>query len=270
MEDNEDYEPDSSGSLELRHCGWTKIEPRLLTFSHCLLSLDISFNQLSELPTEISNLQLLQELNCACNKLQSLPDSIASLGWLRTIKANGNSICAIPKDIGGCKTLEVLNLSENALTSVPQEIAGCTSLRTLLLQNNDLPRLPLSLAALTGKLQQLDVSNNSRELLTTLPAEIHRDVHSIMWIVALQQEKRHDIDRLKQKIKETLHDNIDTERELAKARERILALEEKKRVLDSDMESIHYFLAARSHCRKWRTKCAGWWQEGKRACARKT
>lgn len=270
MEDNDDYEPDDAGNLELRYCGWTDIEPRLWNFSHCLISLDVSFNRLAEIPGEISRLHLLQELNCACNKLTSLPGSLALLGWLRVLKANGNGLRAVPTEIGGCKALEVLNLSENALTSVPGEIAGCARLHTLLLQNNALPRLPLSLAALAGKIQQLDVSNNSHELLTTLPAEIHRDVDSIMWIVALQQDKGHDIERLKQEIKGTKRDNIDMERELAKARERILLLEEKKRVLDSDMESIQYFLAARSHCREWRRRCLRWWQEGKAACARKT
>ena len=269
MEDNDDYEPDSSGNLELRYRGWADVQPRLWSFAHCLLSLDISFNQLQTLPIEISNLHLLQELNCACNKLQSLPESIASMAWLRVIKANGNSICTIPKEIGHCKTLELLNLSENVLTSIPQEIAGCTSLHTLLLQNNDLPRLPLSLAALNGKIQQLDISNNSHELVTTMPTEIHRDVHSIMWILALQQDKRHCIDRLKQDVKLLQHDNIDTERELAQTKERIAMFEEKKRVLEGDMESVRYFLGVRSHCRELIRRCLRWWQAGKRACTQK-
>ena len=201
MEDNDDFEPDSSGYLDLRYRGWTAIDPRVLSFSHCLLHLDVSFNQLQALPDEISCLHALQELNCACNKLQSLPGSIASLAWLRVIKANGNAITTIPKEIGKCKALESLNLSENILTSIPQEIAGCTRLQTLLLQNNDLPRLPLSLVALSGVMQQLDISNNNKEINITLPTKIHRDVHSIMWILGLQQEKRICIDRLREEVK---------------------------------------------------------------------
>lgn len=270
MDEDDDYEPDSSGHLELRYRGWTHADPRIWSFAHCLLSLDVSFNQLQELPTEISKLHLLQELNCACNKLKSLPESIASMEWLRIMKANGNGIHTIPKEIGNCKALENLNLSENVLTSLPQEIAGCTSLRTLLLQNNDLPRLPTSLASLSGQIQQLDISNNSQEMITTMPTAIHRDAHSIMWIISLQQEKRNDIVRLKQEIKELQHNNINMEQEIACARKIIATLEEKKGVLESDMESVRYFIVARSHCRELRRQCLCWWQEWKHAWARRS
>jgi hypothetical protein len=269
MEDNEDYEPDASGHLELRYRGWTAVDPRVWSFAHCLLNLDVSFNQLKTLPDEISNLHLLQELNCSCNKLQSLPGSISLLAWLRVIKANGNAITAIPKEIGQCKVLESLNLSENVLTSIPQEIASCTRLQTLLLQNNDLPRLPLSLAALSGQLQQLDISNNNEEIIITLPAKIHRDAHSIMWILGLQHEKRHSIDRLKQEVNMFQHDNISAERELAMAKDRIATLEGKKKVLENDMESVRYFIIARAHYRDFRRRMSVCWRECKSACARK-
>ena len=269
MEDSDDYEPDTSGVLELRHRGWTDAQPRIWSFAHCLLNLDISFNQLKALPTEIANLHLLQELNCACNKLQSLPKSMASMAWLRVIKANGNTIAGIPTEVGQCKALELLNLSENILTSIPQEIAGCKRLRTLLLQNNDLPRLPLSLSKLVGQMQQLDISNNSREMLTTMPIEIHRDTHSIMWILALQQEKRSNIDRLKQDIKTLQHDSIDMEQKLAEANVQLSVLRERKRVLERDLESVKYFIEVRSRCREMRRHSLRWWQKCKLACAQK-
>ena len=269
MEDNDDFEPDSSGYLDLRYRGWTAIDPRVLSFSHCLLHLDVSFNQLQTLPDEISCLHALQELNCACNKLQSLPGSIASLAWLRVIKANGNAITTIPKEIGKCKALESLNLSENILTSIPQEIAGCTRLQTLLLQNNDLPRLPLSLVALSGVMQQLDISNNNKEINITLPTKIHRNVHSIMWILGLQQEKRICIDRLREEVKVLQHDNISAERELAIAKDRIATLEEKKNAVEKDIESARYFIIARFHYRGFRLRLLQWWRECKSACSRK-
>ncbi|KAL7553158.1 hypothetical protein ACHAWF_017727 [Thalassiosira exigua] len=269
MEDNDDYEPDESGHLDLRYRGWTEIEPRIWSFAHRLLKLDISFNQLEELPAEITKLQLLEELNCACNKLRSFPQSLASMVWLRVIKANGNSLASIPKEVGQLKALELLNLSENVLASIPLEVSGCASLSTLLLQNNDLPRLPLSLATLSRQMKQMDISNNSHEMAKTLPPRIHRDAQSIMWILALQQEKRHRIDRLKQDSKLLQHNNIATERDLAQARERIASLEEKKRTLEDDMESVEHFLVVRAHCREFRRRCLRWWEECKRACAQK-
>ena len=269
MLDIDDYEPDQSGSLDLRYCGWFEVEPRVLTFGSRLLHLDISFNQLVFLPSEISSLCLLQELNVSCNKLQTLPQEIGTLSWLRVIKANGNRLQTLPAEIGSCKNLETLNLSENILTSIPQEIAGCLSLRTLLLQNNDLPRLPLSLASLKGQIQKLDISNNNNEMTTTLPIAIHRDTDSIMWLLSLQKEKRHCIDRLKQDVKLLQHDNIAAEKELADAKDKIAMLEERKQALEADFESVRHFLVARAHYREFRIKMLHYWQEMKRACAQK-
>ena len=264
MEDIDDYEPDQSGLLELKYLGWTEVEPRVLTFGSSLLHLDISFNQLVLLPSDISNLCLLQELNVSCNKLQTLPQEIGTLPWLRVIKANGNRLQTLPAEIGQCKQLETLNLSENVLTSIPQEIAGCLSLLTLLLQNNNLARLPLSLASLKGQIQQLDISNNDAEMAKTLPIAIHRDTDCIMWLLSLQKEKRHCIDRLKQDVKLLQHDNIAAQKELVNAKDKIAILKGKKEALESDFESVRHFLVARAHYREFRIKMLHYWQETKR------
>lgn len=266
MEEDNSYEPDASGILDLRYRGWSEIEPRVLSFSDCLLHLDVSFNQLSTL-NNIANLHGLQELNCACNKLKSLPTSIASLKWLRVIKANGNAINSIPFEIGQCKALESLNLSENVLTSIPHELAGCTCLHTLLLQNNDLSCLPLSLAALSGSLQQIDVSFNNKEITITLPTKIHRDAHSILWILSLQQEKYHNIDKLEQDMKVVQHDNTLAEHELSLAKDRIAMLEKSKMNLEKDIKSAKYFIIARTYYRNGKRMMMHWWSECKRACA---
>ena len=268
MEEDNSYEPDNSGNLDLRYRGWSTIEPRVSSFADCLLHLDVSFNQLNTL-NEIENLHCLQELNCACNKLKSLPASIASLKWLRVIKANGNAINTIPFEIGQCKALESLNLSENVLTSIPQELAGCTCLHTLLLQNNDLSCLPLSLAKLSGQLQQIDVSNNNKAMAVTLPAKIHRDAHSILWILSLQQEKYRNIEKLEQEMKVLQHDNALAEHELSLAKDRIAMLEKSKTNLEKDMESAKYFIIARTYYRNGRRTIMHWWRECKRACASK-
>ena len=265
MEDNDDYEPDSSGRLDLTYRGWTDIEPRVWSLTTSLLHLDISFNQLQTLPDEISYLRLLQELNCSRNKLYTLPSSIASLTQLRVLKANGNCIVTLPKEIRLCASLECLILSENELTAIPPEIAECSCLRTLLLQNNHLPRLPVTLAALRDRIEKLDVSNNDIQLTSTLPAKIHRDVHSIMWILALQQEKHQSIERLKQDTLVLQNDIMAMERGLDVAKERIAGLEEKKTNLAHDLTLVKYFLMARSRYRKCRGPMLQCWSACKRA-----
>lgn len=263
MEDYEDYEPDNEGSLELRYLGWSSLEPKVLQFANRLLCLDISFNQLPSIPREISSLAILTELDISCNKLQSLPSELSSLSWLRILKANGNQLCNLPQSLGQLKKLETINLSENLLTSIPQEIAGCSSLQTVLLQNNDLKRLPLSLSAL--ELKQLDVSNNNQALLSTLPAAIHSDANSILWILRLQQEKSNCIENLKQDIKLLQRENMYTEQQLTKAKDQVSLLQEKKTTLEQEMDSVRTFLTLRNHYREFRLRLSLLWQECKRA-----
>jgi len=263
MEDYEDYEPDNEGSLELRYLGWSSLEPRVLLFANRLLRLDVSFNQLISLPPEISSLSMLAELDVSCNKLQSLPSELGSLSWLRILKANGNQLTTLPQSLDQLKKLEVLNLSENLLTSIPQEIAGCSSLQTLLLQNNDLKQLPLRLSAL--ELKQLDLSNNNKALESTLPAPIHSDANSILWILGLKQDKSHCIENLKQDIKLLQREKMYTEQQLTKAKDQISLLQDKKAQLEQDMESVRHFLTLRKHYRQFRVWLSHLWQECKRA-----
>ena len=265
MEDDEDYEPTVEGFLERRYRGLTDVEPRVLSFSHRLLHLDVSFNQLQSVPTEIASLSLLQELNVSCNKLVTLPIEIGSLAWLRVIKANGNHITSIPCEISQCKCLQILILSENLLTSIPSGISECSSLQTLLLQNNSLSCLPLSLAALSGKLQKLDISNNNQQMAESVPTAIHRDPDSILWILANQQEKGKCIDTLNQDIKLLQHEYIATQHELSKAQEKISQLENRNNQLENDTEDVQMYLVARHHSREMRKRLIHFWTETKAA-----
>ncbi|EJK61760.1 hypothetical protein THAOC_17693, partial [Thalassiosira oceanica] len=101
MEDYEDTAPDSSGKLELSHLGWTQVDHHIFTFAHQLLTLDLAYNNLTELPNQMcSSLCLLSELNVSCNKLSCLPENVGTLQHLHTIKANGNNLNSLPSGIG--------------------------------------------------------------------------------------------------------------------------------------------------------------------------
>ena len=230
---------------------------------------DVSFNQLQSLPDEISSLCYLQVLDCSCNKLQFLPDGIGSLESLMVLKANGNQLASIPSSIGGCKQLQQLILSENILLSLPHELEGCNNLQKLLVQNNDISRLPLSLATLRGTIIEIDLSNNNQQLETTIPIEVHRDIDSIMWILALQFEKRRVIDGLKVDIKQAQHAIVGYEFDLSKVQERITVLEQKKEKIKNDLEKVKYFLMARTSKRDTQVWMERKWEEIKRACATK-
>jgi len=133
----------------------------------------------------------------------------------------------------------------------------------VLLQNNDLKQLPFSLSTL--QLKQLDVSNNNQALLSTLPAAIHSDANSILWILRLQQEKSNCIENLKQDIKLLQRENMYTEQQLTKAKDQVSLLQEKKTTLEQEMDSVRTFLTLRKHYRQFRVWLSHLWQECKRA-----
>eukprot|EP00984_Skeletonema_dohrnii_P033375 scaffold29744_cov78-Skeletonema_dohrnii-CCMP3373.AAC.1 len=178
-------------------------------------------------------------------------------------------LISLPKSIGQLQSLKSLVLSDNILTSLPDEIGNC-NLESLLLENNSLCRLPLSLALLKGKLTQLDVSRNDEQLQTTLPAQIHQDAQSILWLLALQREKTHCIETLKTDVKLLQHQIHSSSAALAEAKQKIASeLEQKKKALEDDFESVRYFLTFRYLCRELRRKALELWQSVRRACAKK-
>ena len=286
MEDYEDALPDSSGKLELSHLGWTQVDSHIFKFAHQLLTLDLAYNNLTDLPDELcTSLCLLSELNVACNKLSCLPKNVGTLQHLRAIKANGNNLTSLPSDIGRsvfsarifcvnslsefkcgiytrCTALETLNLSENILQSLPAELSGCSKLHTLKLQNNNLKGLPLELSSLCC-LRDIDICNN-KELTTSLPEAVHQDAPSILWILALRNEKRHQIETLKTVNKTLQYDIVSLKKDLDGAKDKVAHLEEKRTLLEGEMESVRCFLRVRSRIGLWRRELADMWEEATR------
>jgi hypothetical protein len=160
-----------------------------------LRSLDLSGNQLTELPHEIGHLTNLRELTLNGNRLVGIAAEIGNLRNLQVLSASNNQIAALPRHIGRCRALselrldgnrltqvlldlgelrqlQVLDLSSCALKQLPEQICYCASLIELFLGNNRLSALPVSIGRLT-RLTVLDVSQNQ---LHDLPLSIGRCV----------------------------------------------------------------------------------------------
>ncbi len=160
-----------------------------------LRKLNLSNNQLADLPPEIVHLQQLQELNLSNNRLEVLPPEIGQLQQLRELNlANNPLLAALPPEIrlltnlyrlnlssnsllaaavlpeiGQLRNLRDLNLCHTQLADLPPEIRLLTNLRDLNLSHNQLAGLPPEIRLLTN-LQRLDLSHNP--LLAALPPEI--------------------------------------------------------------------------------------------------
>jgi hypothetical protein len=161
-----------------------------------LVELDVSFNDLSYLPTNIGyELPNLKKLLIHLNKIRSLPLSICELKSLRYLDAHFNELHGLPNAIGRLTNLEILNLSSNFadLKELPETFGELTNLRELDLSNNQIHALPDTFGCLDN-LTKLNLEQNPLELP---PMEIvNQGVQAIKtfmikrWIDMLQEEER--------------------------------------------------------------------------------
>jgi hypothetical protein len=169
-----------------------------------LITLDISYNHIVELPPQIGDLVLLKyvkcyphwrcpvayvtlifrELRASFNKLASIPPDFGRLKRLRKLVLNGNRITAIPDELGRLDSLEELILSENSIEEIPMSIAQMGSLRVLKLQNNKLTKLPSEIAELLT-LEVLDCSGNKK--LDMIPPMWLGDTEGILFILRIHR-----------------------------------------------------------------------------------
>lgn len=133
-----------------------------------LRTLDLSNNQLTEIPASIGNLPRLQYLILRHNQLTTLPETIGELTNLTYLDLSHNKIESIPADIGALSKVRVLSLNHNLLSTIPEEMGGMSDLVGLRLENNHLTTIPATIGNLHW-LRTLRLENNE---LTSIPETI--------------------------------------------------------------------------------------------------
>jgi internalin A len=144
--------------LNLSKQNITELPPEIVQLTN-LQSLDLSNNQLSSLPSKIGQLTALKYLNLFNNQLSSLPSEIGQLTALKYLNLFNNQLSSLPSEIGQLTNLRQLSLIRNQLSSLPSEIDQLINLQLLDLSNNQLSSLPLEINLLKN-LQILDLRNN--------------------------------------------------------------------------------------------------------------
>ena len=143
--------------------------PAEMARMECLRSLDVTGNQLGNLPDyattwrQLGKLKIdgngLTALPAAAgnwtyfnvgffndNQLSSLPESVADWGQCIQLKLNGNRFTEFPAPLFGLEKLNRLSLNDNRLTALPTEgWKGMKNLEYLELKNNQLTDLPTAL-----------------------------------------------------------------------------------------------------------------------------
>ena len=160
---------------------------------HTLERLWVSHNQISSLPPQLDQLNLLRELflhknnfeeipTCVCklpslqvlwfsnNKITSIPDEVSLLTSLKRLHLDNNFITTLPPSLCELCQLEVLYLNHNTIHEVSDSIGKLKNLKRLYLQHNMITELPRGFTRLTSiamlLLDNNEIRNLKREIAT--------------------------------------------------------------------------------------------------------
>jgi hypothetical protein len=150
-------------TAQAHRVGLTCLLPALTQLTS-LTSMDVSANNLIELPTCMQRLSSLTQLDCGFNEMRDLPP----LPPLSRLSAPGNLFGVVPQSALALTRLLHLDLSHCELLHLPDEFGVTLSrLEHLNLAGNELCTLPESLVHCAASLVSLDVAGNR---LRSLPA----------------------------------------------------------------------------------------------------
>jgi hypothetical protein len=145
--------------------GLTEFPEEIFSLADTLEVLNLSGNQLSALPADLSRLHRLQIIFCSDNQFTTLPEVLGTCSQLRMVGFKANKIRTVPA-AALPPQLRWLILTDNALESLPAEIGQCSPLQKLMLAGNQLRQLPGELAN-CSRLELLRIAANQ---LAELPA----------------------------------------------------------------------------------------------------
>ncbi|BFU22502.1 leucine rich repeat / protein phosphatase 2C domain containing protein [Entamoeba histolytica HM-1:IMSS-B] len=171
------------------------LSPPLLSTLSNLRSLNLSANQISSFPNEITILTALTALNLTSNCLSllpevntehlhvqkfnasfnhfiTLPNSLLSMTSLTSLELTDNNLLIIPSNFTVLIHLRYLSLSSNNLTTFPIQICNFSKLQALIISNNNLYELPSQLTSLST-LTTLDLSFNHLNSIDVVTHLIH-------------------------------------------------------------------------------------------------
>lgn len=127
---------------------------------------------LTSFPHEILSLaDSLEILDLSNNQLSDLPKEIAQLSKLKILFASNNLFTALPSTIGLCPALEMVGFKSNKIAHVP-EASMPIALRWLILTDNEITHLPNSVGE-RPRLQKLALAGNQLVELPDTFSQLH-------------------------------------------------------------------------------------------------
>jgi len=129
--------------------------------------LDLSNNNLSELPADLSRLKKLRVLFCSNNRFTELPRVLGQCPQLEMVGFKSNQISTVSSDSLPTLTRWLI-LTNNQIVSLPEDIGRLVRLQKLALAGNRLVSLPMSMI----NCQKLELIRLSANQLTAFPDQL--------------------------------------------------------------------------------------------------
>jgi len=144
--------------LDLSNSGLTHLDPSSALIRNKMEAafvrrLVLTDNELSHVPSSISQFVNLEELDVSRNRISWLNGEIAHLPKLRLLIARNNNLRHLPKEFESLLSLHILNLSGNLYDDLPREVFGLRNLKELYFGGNNISNIPQDIR----RLQSLQV-----------------------------------------------------------------------------------------------------------------
>ncbi len=124
-----------------------------------LKRLDLSNNHLKTIPEIINRAYQLEKLDLSYNDIDNLPNSISAFTKLKMLNLKSNSLKRVPETINKLQNLETLILRDNLLNTIPFSIGNLKKLKLIDLHHNQMRTFLINTDSL-GALTQLELGWN--------------------------------------------------------------------------------------------------------------
>lgn len=162
--------------LDLNGAGLTSLPPEVFALADALEVLNLSDNQLTELPADLPRLRRLKVVFCSGNPFIRLPEVLGDCPVLEMVGFKACRLRHVPA-ASLPPRLRWLTLTDNALTSLPPQLGDRPALQKLMLAGNRLTALPDSLAGA----QRLELIRLSANRLSAVPGWLI-ELPSLAWL----------------------------------------------------------------------------------------
>lgn len=154
----------------------TEFPQEIFEVAETLEVLDLSNNQLSDLPADFARLSELKILFLSNNQFKALPAVLADCPKLEMIGFKANQIVDVPENALPLSTRWLI-LTDNKIQTLPESMGDLSNLQKLMLAGNELTTLPDSMA----KCRALQLVRLSANKLNVLP-EFLLELPKLSWL----------------------------------------------------------------------------------------